>query len=302
MTAALLGQRHHGIGLRTRHFADWLAGPPPVGLVEVISENVAGRGGRPLAVLERVRRDNAVVLHGVSLSIGGGDPLRLDSLRKIAALARHIEAAWVSDHLCFGTYGGHAGYDLWPLPHTEEAIAHLVPRIAQVQEVLGRRLVLENVSSYVQYAASELTEWEFLVAVAERADCEILLDLNNVYVNSRNHGFDPGQYLRGLPRHRLRQLHLAGNSDRGVYVFDSHGGAVADPVWALYRQCVALHGAIPTIIEWDEEVPALVRVLAEAAQAAQIEAEVLAAGAAAVRRSGEGGEGEVVPPRDASHG
>jgi uncharacterized protein len=281
MAASSRGLTHHGIGLRACHFTDWLAGPPPVGLVEVISENVVGRGGRPLAVLERVRRDNAVVLHGVSLSIGGSDPLRLESLRQIAALARHIEAAWVSDHLCFGTYGGHSGYDLWPLPYTEEAIAHLVPRIAQVQEVLGRRLVLENVSSYVQYTASELTEWEFLAAVAERADCEILLDLNNVYVNARNHGFDPVQYLCGLPRHRLRQLHLAGHSDRGTYVFDNHGGEVADPVWALYRRCVALHGAIPTIIEWDEDVPPLARVLAESERAAQLEAEVLAETSAA---------------------
>ncbi|MEW6431227.1 MAG: DUF692 domain-containing protein [Myxococcota bacterium] len=276
-------QPRHGIGLRTQHFAQLLAEGLSVGLVEAISENFMGRGGRPLAVLERVRRDSPVVLHGVSLSIGGLDPIPDEYLRQLAELRRRVDAAWVSDHFSFGSVRGHASHDLWPLPFTEETVRHVVARVQQVQDALGQRLVLENVSSYVEYASSELTEWEFVREVAERADCELLLDVNNVYVNAVNHGFDAKAYLAALPSRRIRQLHLAGHLDCGTHLFDHHGAPVADPVWALYRECVRLHGPVPTIIEWDEDVPSLERVLEESARAGAVEAEVLAGAAAEAR-------------------
>lgn len=272
-------QPRHGIGLRTQHFTHALERGLPVPFVEAISENFMGRGGRPLAVLERVRQDSDVALHGVSLSIGGLDPIPREYLRQLAELRRRVDAAWVSDHFSFGSVHGHASHDLWPLPFTEETVRHVVTRVQQVQDALGQRLVLENVSSYVEFAASELTEWEFIREVAERADCELLLDVNNVYVNAVNHGFDARTFLAALPTKRIRQLHLAGHLDCGTHLFDHHGAPVADPVWALYRECVRLHGVVPAIIEWDENVPALERVLEESTRAAAVEAEVLAEGA-----------------------
>lgn len=272
---------HHGVGLRSAHFAAWLDDPPAVGLVEAITENFAGRGGRPLHVLERARRDADVVLHGVSLGVGDLAPLRKDELRRARALADDIEAAWMSDHLCFTGFGGHVGHDLWPLPFTEEAIAHVVTRVAEVQDVLGRRIALENVSSYVTLEASAMAEWEFLSAVAERADCDLLLDLNNVLVNAHNHGFDPYVFVAQLPTARLRQLHLAGHSDMGTHLFDDHRGPVPDGVWDLYRYCTAVHGAVPSVVEWDTDVPSLPRLVEESRRAATVEAEVLAARGAA---------------------
>ncbi|MBM4362710.1 MAG: DUF692 domain-containing protein, partial [Deltaproteobacteria bacterium] len=243
--------------------------------VEALTENFLGRGGRPLAVLERVRRDSQVVLHGVSLSIGAVDPLNEAYLSSVRELAGQVEAAWVSDHLCFGTFQGSYGHDLWPLPYTEEALAHVVSRVQHVQERLGRELALENVSSYVEYRDSTLTEWEFLVAVAERSGCRILLDVNNVYVSSRNHGFDPEAYLDAIPRGSVAQIHLAGHSDHGTHVIDDHGSRVPEAVWALYRHTVQRLGAIPAIIEWDSNVPALTELQAESQKARAAEAEVL---------------------------
>jgi uncharacterized protein (UPF0276 family) len=256
-----------GIGLRVAHYAELLAGPAPVECAEVVTENFLGRGGRPRAVLEQVRSRAAVFLHGVSLSIGGVDPLDGEYLRALRQLALDTEPEWVSDHLCFSRYGGHHAHDLWPLPRTEEAIRHVCERVERVQEVLGRRIALENVSSYVQYRADELTEWEFLREVLERADTCCLLDVNNVYVNSQNHGFDPFEYLAAIPADRIAYVHLAGHRDEGSFLLDDHGGAVAEPVWELYRALIARTGAKPTIIEWDERLPKLERLVAEAARA-----------------------------------
>ncbi len=265
----------HGVGLRRQHYQEWLSGGPRVGVVEAISENFAGRGGRPLAVLERVRRDHAVALHGVSLSLGSCDRLRIEALRDIATLAARIEAAWVSEHLSFGTFEGQAGHDLWPLPFTEEAIRHVVPRISQAQEILQRRLALENIATYVRFRSDEMPEWQFLVEVAERADCEILLDLNNLHINASNHEFDAQSFLEALPTARIRQLHLAGHEDLGTHLFDNHGASVAEPVWNLYRHCLAVHGPIPCVVEWDMDVPPLEVLLAESRRAAAVESVVL---------------------------
>src|SRR5262245_815591 len=252
-----MARRHlgHGVGLRVPHFDRALTVGLDVDLVEATSENFFAGGGRPAAVLERVRRDMPVVLHGVSRAIGSVDPLREDYLDRLDALARRIEPAWLGDHLCWGAHGGRHAHDLLPLPYTEEALAHVVARIGRVQDRLARRLVLENVSSYVGYRASAMPEWEFLTAVCERADAWILLDVNNVVVSAKNFGFDPRQYVDALPSDRIVQLHLANHSDRGHYKFDSHEGAVPEEVWSLFEHVVRTHGPITTIVAWDEGVP-----------------------------------------------
>jgi uncharacterized protein (UPF0276 family) len=270
-------RRHigHGVGLRTRHFPDLLAGPPPVDWLEAVSENFMAPGGRPLAVLEKVRREVPVVLHGVSLSIGSTDPLSERYLADLAALARRIEPAWISDHLSWGSHGGRYAHDLWPLPCTEEAIRHVVGRVGRVQDALGRQILLENVSSYAAFRESEMPEWQFLAEVARRADCGILLDVNNVFVSARNHGFDPLDYLDGIPADRVGQLHLAGHSDRGAYLLDTHDAEVPDPVWDLARETLRRTGPVSTLVERDDRIPPLDRLAAESARAAALEAEVL---------------------------
>jgi len=264
----------HGIGLRPKHYprildgqrADWF---------EVISENFMIPGGRPLAVLERVRADTPVVLHGVSLSIRSTDALNLAYLDDLARLIARIEPAWVSDHLCWGSHGRRYAHDLLPLPYTDEAIDHVVGRVRQVQDRLGRRILLENVSSYVAFRHSTMPEWAFISAIAERADCGILLDVNNVFVSAVNHGFRAGDYLAGLPADRIGQIHLAGHSDHGTHLLDTHDAPVRGEVWDLYRDAVRRFGALPTLVEWDDHVPPIEDVLAEAERARAAEAEVL---------------------------
>lgn len=265
----------HGIGLRTPHVAQLLEGALPVGLFEAITENHLGRGGRAAGVLERIRKDADLVFHGVSMSLGGGDEFPAEYLNGLEALVQRFQPLWVGDHLCFSGAHGLSGHDLWPVPFTEATVEHFVRRIGQVQDRLGRRLVLENVSSYLELHESELTEAEFVREVAERADCELLLDLNNVWVNAKNHGFDPYAYVRSLPSKRIRQLHLAGHQDMGTHLFDTHDGPVCDDVWKLYEACVEAHGPIATIIEWDEQLPLLERVVEEARRAQALEKRVL---------------------------
>jgi hypothetical protein len=241
----------------------------PADLVEAVTENFLGRGGRAYHLLERLRRDTPIALHGVCLSVGGMDPLAENYLAGLAELAKRIAAVSVSDHLCFATFAGHYAHDLWPLPYTEEALSHVVERVRRVQDRLGRQILLENVASYVEYRASTLAEWQFLSEVVTRADAGILLDLNNVFVSAQNHGFSATEYLQGLPTERVRQLHLAGHSDGGGFLLDDHGSCVSEPVWQLYEQALARFGAVPTIIEWDERIPALSDLEAEAERARQ---------------------------------
>ena len=211
-----------GVGLRTDHYETILAEKPPVDWFEVITENYLVQGGKPLYYLDRIRADYPMVMHGVSLSIGGTDALNFDYLRQVKALAARIEPAWISDHLCWTGVNGINLHDLLPLPYTEESIRHVVNRVKMVQDFLGCKILLENVSSYISYAHSEMTEWEFLSAVAERADCFILLDINNIYVSAHNHGFDSHVYLDNVPVNRIRQFHLAGHLDCGNIMIDSH--------------------------------------------------------------------------------
>lgn len=265
----------HGVGLRTRHFARALVQGLDVDWVEAISENFFGAGGRPLATLDAIRRDIPVVLHGVGLGIGSLDAPDRRYLDRLQTLIDRIEPAWVSDHLCWATHRGAHSHALLPLPYTEEALHALVERVARVQDILGRRILIENVSSYVGFRANEMSEWEFLAALAERADCLLLLDLNNVVVSARNHGWSAQAYLDGIPGERVWQFHLANHSDRGVYKFDSHLGPVPDEVWSLYRDALTRWGPISSLVEWDEDVPAWEELRDEQRKAATIAEEIL---------------------------
>jgi uncharacterized protein (UPF0276 family) len=271
MTFPYLG---HGVGLRTQHYPQVMDGSARADWCEAISENFMVRGGRPLAVLVRARAQAPVVLHGVSLSLGSTDPLNAAYLDELAALAHRIEPAWISDHLCWGSVGGHYAHDLLPLPFTEEALAHVARRVEMVQERLGRRILVENVSSYLTFTHATIPEWEFLATLAARADCGILLDVNNVYVSACNHGFDPAAYLAAMPAARVGQIHLAGHTDEGTHLLDTHVGPVPAPVWDLYRQALARCGRVSTLVEWDEEVPAFEVLAAEAAHARAVEGEM----------------------------
>ncbi len=265
----------HGVGLRPTHYPRLWDGTARADWFEVISENFMIAGGRPLAALERARALAPIVLHGVSLSIGSTDPLDDAYLAALQSLATRCEPAWISDHLCWSRIGGRYVHDLLPLPYTEEALDHVVGRVAAVQDRLRRQILLENVSSYLTYAHSTISEWEFLGAVAERADCGLLLDVNNVYVSATNHGFSAETFLAGLPADRIGQIHLAGHTDMGAYLFDTHDGPVIDAVWDLYRRAVRRFGRVSTLIEWDDRVPDLPVVVAEASRARAVEAEIV---------------------------
>lgn len=263
-----------GVGLRTKHYSHILEHWPGTDWFEVISENFMVPGGKPLHVLDRVRERYPVVMHGVSLSIGSVDPLNLDYLRELRALAARVEPAWVSDHLCWTGTGGKNVHDLLPLPYTEEAIVHVAERVSRVQDFLGRPILLENVSSYLTYRASALPEWEFLAEVARRADCYILLDVNNIYVSAFNHGFDPVEYLEGVPAQRVVQFHLAGHSDHGTYKLDTHDHPIPDPVWTLYAEAVRRFGPLSTLIERDDHIPEFPELAAEAERARGVQREI----------------------------
>jgi uncharacterized protein len=252
-----------GLGLRTPHYEAILNEPHAIDWLEVITENYLVPGGKPLWYLERIRERFPLVMHGVSLSIGGTDPIDEDYLNSVRALAARVEPQWISDHLCWTGIEGKNLHDLLPLPYTEEALRSVALRVGQVQEVLGRQILLENVSSYLSYRSSEMSEWEFLREVAQRADCAILLDINNIYVSSINHGFDPLTYLQAMPRARVRQFHLAGHSDMQGHLIDTHDHPIAPPVWDLYAQAVARFGAVPTMIERDDNIPDLRVLVAE---------------------------------------
>jgi hypothetical protein len=267
---ALFPNLGRGLGLRREHYQHVVENRRAVGWFEVISENFMGGGGNPRRVLEAVRRDYPVVLHGVSLSIGSTDPLDERYLAELDALARAVEPAWISDHLCWGTAHGINAHDLLPLPYTEEALAHVARRVEVVQERLGRRILLENPSSYLELDG-DMAEHEFLAELARRADCGILLDVNNVFVSAHNHGWDPQAYLAAMPVERVGQVHLAGHSEDGALLIDTHDGQVADGVWRLYAEAVGRFGARSTMIEWDADVPAFEELEAELARAARWE-------------------------------
>jgi uncharacterized protein (UPF0276 family) len=265
-----------GLGLRHEHYEEIAANPGRVSWFEALSENYMVAGGNALHWLDRIRRDYPMPLHGVSLSIGSIDPLDPVYLGELKALIGCVQPMWVSDHLCFTGLRGTNMHDLLPLPYTEEALDHVAERVMRVQDLLGRRLVLENVSSYVTYAASELTEWEFIAELSRRTDCEILFDVNNVFVSAFNHEFDAMDFMRGMPRERVRQFHLAGHTHKGSHIIDTHDHPIVPDVWDLYAEAVRLFPGVPTMIERDADIPPYAELLAEldmarriAAQAAQ---------------------------------
>lgn len=270
MTSTLKG---FGLGLRPDHYADFVESAQPVDWLEILSDNYLVPGGKPLHYLDAIAPNYPIAMHGVAMNIGSCDPLDFNYLRDLKALADRVQPAVISDHLCWTGVAGKYLHDLLPLPYTDEALRHVVERIAIVQDFLGRRLTIENASTYLQ-AKAPLEEWEFVAAVAEEADCDLLVDINNIYVSSRNHGFNAIDYLKALPARRVRQFHLAGHSDYGDYCIDTHNHPVCDDVWNLYRQAVRLFGEIPTMIERDDNIPALSELVDELQQARRITADV----------------------------
>ena len=266
----------HGVGLRRDHYQRILSAPTRVDWFEAITENYMVPGGRALDILAKIRDRYPIVLHGVSLSIGSTDPLDEEYLDNLVGMIERFEPVWVSDHLCWTGVAGHNAHDLLPLPYTREALDHVVDRVGRVQERLGRPIALENPSSYVSFTRSEMPEWEFLAEVAKRSGCGILLDVNNVYVSSRNHRFDPLAYIEAVPVDSVWQFHLAGHSDKGTYLLDTHDHPVPDPVWKLYERAVRRFGAVSTLIEWDDRIPEFERVEAESERARVIHNTVLA--------------------------
>ena len=252
-----------GLGLRPAHYDAILSGAPRVDWFEAITDNYLVPGGKPIAMLEAVRARFPVALHGVSLSIGSADGPDMAYVRRVRALAAHIDPLWISDHLCWSGVHGRNLHDLLPLPYTEATVRLVARNISRVQEALGRRLVVENVSSYLEFADSTMTEWAFIREVVERSDCLLLLDVNNIHVSARNHGFQADEYLQAIPWHRVQQVHVAGHSDHGDHVIDTHDQPVADPVWSLYRDAIAQCGPVATMIERDDHIPPLAELEAE---------------------------------------
>ena len=263
-----------GIGLRAIHHEELVARRPTVGWLEAHSENYFGRGSAPGSVLKKLRNDYELSLHGVGLSIGSTDPYDASHLREIAQLTRDLEPMLVSEHLSWSSVGGRFTNDLLPLPYTEEALRHMIARVGYVQNYLGRQILIENVSSYLQFTVSQIPEWEFLAALARESGCGLLLDVNNVYVNAMNHGFDPLVFLDHLDPATVHEMHLAGHSvrrvgDRDIRV-DTHDGPVCDDVWSLYAVASNRFGSVPTLIEWDAKIPSLDVLAAEAAKADRV--------------------------------
>ncbi|HYC56237.1 MAG TPA: DUF692 domain-containing protein [Candidatus Binatia bacterium] len=259
-----------GAGLRAEHYDHVLGAPGRLDWFEAISENYIDSHGRPLATLEKVRRDHPIALHGVALSIGSADPLDAEYLRRLRALCDRIEPAIVSDHLCWTGVDHTPLYDLLPLPYTAEVLAYAAERIALVQEALGRAIALENPSRYLDHRCSVIPEEEFLAELSRRSGCGILLDVNNVYVSCTNLGLDARRYLDAVPAPAVAQIHLAGFTDKGTHLFDTHGAPVAEPVWELYRQAVDRFGPVATMVEWDSDIPSFERLCAEVDRARAI--------------------------------
>ena len=258
-----LPYRSFGLGLRHSHYADFLRDTVAVDFVEVISENFMIDGGRPLDVLRRVRERHPVALHGVSMSVGSADGVDRNYLHRLRTLVDAIEPLFVSDHLCWSRIDGFSSHDLLPLPYTEEALDVVCRNVDIAQELLGRTMLIENPSSYLTFAESVLTEWEFLDALCARTGCNLLLDVNNIYVSAMNHGFDAHAYLDGVPAHRVRQIHLAGHSQGATLLIDTHDSPVSAPVWSLYEQALQRIGSVATMIERDDAIPPLTALLDE---------------------------------------
>ncbi|PHZ83748.1 DUF692 domain-containing protein [Paremcibacter congregatus] len=259
-----------GLGLRPDHYESVLTENPSVDWFEIISENYMVPGGKPLYYLDQIIERYPVVMHGVSLSIGATDPLNMEYLADLKKLADRVNPSWVSDHMCWTGLGGHNLHDLMPLPYNQDTARHVIDRVKQVQDYLGRQILLENASSYLGFTNSDMTEWEFIAEVAEGADCLLLLDINNIYVSGFNHDFDPLAYMQAIPKDRVWQFHLAGHEDNGDVLIDTHDHPVRSEVWDLYAKACEIFGPVSTMIERDDNIPALPVLLAELDQAREI--------------------------------
>lgn len=264
-----------GLGLRTPHYDEILNGDPPVDWFEVLSENYMVRGGQPLRILEQIAERYPVVMHGVSLSIASTAPLDIDYLAALKRLAERVRPKWISDHLCWTGVHGRNLHDLLPIPYTREALDHVVDRVHRVQDYLDCPLTLENVSTYVSFARSEMPEWEFIAELTRRTGCWLLFDVNNVHVSAFNHGYDAKDFIDGIPADRVVQFHVAGHSHMETHVIDTHDAPVTDEVWKLYRYALNRFGAVSTIIERDDHIPPLGELLEELDVARRIAGEVL---------------------------
>ncbi len=259
-----------GIGLRSTHYQHILEHRPNTPWFEVLTDNYMGDGGLPLHYLEQVRQHYPITFHGVGLSLGSTDALNQDYLKRLKQRINEFQPAWVSDHLSWSVHGQHHVHDLLPLPYTDESLQHLIKRISQVQDYLGQQLVVENASTYLEFNDSQMSEAEFVCAIAEGADCKILLDINNIYVSAYNHGFDAHEYVLKIPPQRVQEIHLAGYSDEGTHLLDTHGALVHEPVWDLYEKALIHLGDVPTLIEWDTDIPEYSVLEAEAHKAEQL--------------------------------
>ena len=266
-----------GIGLRIPHYNHILEKKPVVDWFEIISENFMVDGGRPLQILDQILEQYRVVQHGVSMYFGSVEPLNREHLKRLKALVRRTNTPWLSDHLCWGSVDGTYSHDLLPMPYTFEAAAKTAQKIREVRDFVEVPVVVENVSSYAEFHASEMTEWQFLTEVVERADCGILLDVNNIYVSSRNHSFDPFEYVNSVPHERVAQIHIAGHSKFEKYILDTHDHPVIDPVWNLYARAIELIGPTATLLEWDDHIPSFDEVHDEALKANRYVAEKVGA-------------------------
>lgn len=258
-----------GIGLRVPHYRHILEKKPVVDWFEIISENFMVDGGRPLEVLDQILEQYRVVQHGVSMYFGNADPLNRDHLKKLKRLVKRTNTPWLSDHLCWGSVDGRCSHDLLPMPYTMAVARHTAEKIKQARDFLEVPICVENVSSYAEFQQSDMTEWEFLSEVVEHADCGMLLDVNNIYVSAQNHGFDPLEYVRNVPHHRIGQIHIAGHSRYRKYILDTHDHAPPDPVWELYAETIRLGGRTATLLEWDDRIPSFDEVHNEALKANQ---------------------------------
>ena len=260
-----------GLGLRAEHYQEVLEQQPTeIDWFEIISENYMIDGGKPLYFLDKIRQDYPMVMHGVSMSIGSTDPLNFDYLKQLKTLIDRVQPMWFSDHLCWTGVDHKNMHDLLPLPYTEQSVQHIADRISQVQDYIGQQMLIENLSSYITYTSDAMSEWEFLSAIAEKADCNLLLDVNNIYVSSFNHQFDAMEYLQGVPADRVWQHHLAGHQNTGNLIIDTHDEPIIDPVWELYEKTAQLLGPVSTMIERDGNIPPLSEVIAELNRAREI--------------------------------
>jgi len=264
-----------GLGLRTDHYHSIIENQPDIDWFEILTENYLVPGGKPHYYLDQIKEHYPIVMHGVSMSIGSSDPIDFNYLKDVKALSKRVNARWISDHLCWTGVHKTNLHDLLPLPYTEEALNHIVQRIKQVQDYLEQPILIENVSSYLTYQQSTMTEWDFIKEITTAADCYVLLDINNIYVSAFNHQFNPEDFLNGIPTHRVKQFHLAGHTNNGDHIIDTHDHEIISPVWDLYAKALQIYGMIPTMIERDDNIPPFEELYAELGIAKKIARKIL---------------------------